>query len=157
MLLKTFLKKPFYIWSINNKNIPIVIRKIDTLNIKKKYDFYIYETIDLNRKSYFIPVGVFVSAVIIIFLFFKKRGKKQIILSDESVWIDRFLKSSNRNDFEFLYKNRNEWAEKFKDMELERDEFFNILNKHQYRSYWTEDMKLEVSNSFSKVVDKIKL
>ena len=42
-------------------------------------------------------------------------------------------------------------------MESERDEFFNILNKHQYRSYWTEDMKLEVSNSFSKVVDKIKL
>ena len=73
VLLKTFLKKPFYIWSINNKNIPIVIRKISTLNIKKKYDFYIYETIDLDRKSYIISVGVFVSVIIIIFLFLRKK------------------------------------------------------------------------------------
>tara|TARA_B100000029_G_C17586602_1_gene961317 strand:- start:1840 stop:2457 length:618 start_codon:yes stop_codon:yes gene_type:complete len=156
VVLKPFLKEPFYIWSVGNKNIPIEIRKISTLKIKNKYDFYLYENLELRSDKNIFFIISFIAFIFLFYLYFKNKNKRPSLNKENSIWLSEIEKASTRNDFELLYKNRKEWIDHFKNAAFERDEFFIILNKYQYRSYWTEEIKLEVFNCFSKFVEKLK-
>lgn len=156
VVLKPFLKEPFYIWTTENKNIPIDIRKISTLKIKNKYDFYLYENLEMNSDKNILLMISFFSIIFLVYLYLRNKIKKPFINKENSHWLSKIEKASTRSDFELLYKNRKEWSDQSKIATFERDEFFNILNKYQYRSSWTEEIKLEVQNCFSKFVEKLK-
>tara|TARA_B100000029_G_scaffold232910_1_gene230273 strand:- start:4167 stop:4889 length:723 start_codon:yes stop_codon:yes gene_type:complete len=156
VVLKPFIKDPFYIWAIESKNIPIEIRKISTLKIKNKYDFYIYENLELRPDNNIFLIISFLFVIMLVYLYLKNRKKKPLVSEENRVWLNKIENASTRNDFELLYKNRKEWCDQFKISKFELDEFFKIINKYQYRSYWTEEIRLEVLNCFSKFVEKVK-
>jgi hypothetical protein len=73
-------------------------------------------------------------------------GKEKKIL----FWKEMITEASKRSDFEMIYKKRKEWMSLLNLSNTKIDEFFETLNRHQYKREWTEADFLEVQESYLK-------
>ena len=163
VILKPFMKNPFYIWSVGKKNIPIEIRNFIASPLNKKTDEFYFGDLKLiqdSRKELKSIVSIVIGVFIIILFSMRKRLLNIFRMGarDEksAYWAKKFIDASDRFDYEKIYKDRSEWGGVFENIEKEKRDFFNVLNECQYQPYWTENIRLNVSESFSKIIKKIR-
>jgi hypothetical protein len=163
VILRSFIKSPFYIWSVGKRNIPIEIRGFVASSLNKKASGFYFGDLRLGT-NYRDELKLIVSVVIgvlITLLFFSRKVILNIfrigIRDDKNkYWMKKFIDASDRFDYESIYKGRKEWGNIFEDIEKEKRDFFNVLNECQYQSHWTEDIRLNVYESFLKIIKKIR-
>ncbi len=63
-------------------------------------------------------------------------------------WKEKITNAQEREDYEFLYRKRKEWSTVLGIPKSQFEEFFDILNKYQYKKNWAESELLEVQKSY---------
>ena len=114
----------------------------------------------MNQKVDYLNIGLIIASgllVLVVLIFaLKRKTIKNLInnLRSDPVAIAKkkydalFIKANKREDFEEIYASKDEW---FKLVEVKAPaymEFFEVMNLHQYKRFWsTEDLR-EVQSSF---------
>ena len=63
-------------------------------------------------------------------------------------WKGIITEASNRSDFEMIYKTRKEWMSLLNLSNPKIDDFFEVLNRHQYKKDWNDGDFSEVLESY---------
>ena len=63
-------------------------------------------------------------------------------------WKEIITGASNRSDFEMIYKKRKEWMSLLNLSNPKIDDFFEVLNRHQYKKDWNDGDFSEVLESY---------
>jgi hypothetical protein len=138
-----------------NQLIPIdpISFKIERLE-KKTKDYYILDQSLFKSHLLVILIVIFVG-VITIFLGIKRRAilkfikerKLDPIQVKRNSFNELFAKATTREDFEHLYLVRKEWLSLVEIVPAYQD-FFNVMNQHQYKKNWSNEDLIEVQSSF---------
>ena len=63
-------------------------------------------------------------------------------------WKEMINGASKRSDFEMIYKKRKEWMSLLNLSNPKIDDFFEVLNRHQYKKDWNDSDFSEVLESY---------
>ena len=100
---------------------------------------------------YFISLIFVLVFVLLGFLVVNIRNKKKILLivrNKKLNWSSLFNDASSREDFEFIYGERNMWIPLLEDSNKLFELFFEVLNKHQYKENLDDSDLKQISESF---------
>jgi len=160
VVLKNFVKQPFYIWSYKALNIPIeivdlktVANTVKTQGVLVEESGYKYEFSDNLIKG----IVSFITLVLVglgVFFFSRFKKKKQIaekVRKQNEKWHIKFREANDREDFEYIYVNRALWLKLLVVQAPPITQFFEVLNQHQYKKEWSVDDKVEISNCFDEI------
>lgn len=134
--------------NIHVKYHEVLFRPLD----EKNNDFYVLNQSD--GSGIYISIIVVVVGLLVLALFYYNRDKllsffkKKKVESKEEFYKNKFLKASSRQDFEWIYANKEEWTKLIETITPAHLEFFNVLNLHQYKRSWSREEEKEVVESF---------
>ena len=141
--------------SYHNLNFVVSSERYNVIKLKdKKSNFEILEqSVQKKNKVWLYSSVLFILAIVLV-LFHKKILSK---LSDirniekskkKKKYDDIFTKAIVREDFEMIYLKRSEWLGLLIEVTPSHENFFNILNSHQFKKSWDNDELDEVRISF---------
>ncbi|MGZ3809984.1 MAG: hypothetical protein ACXVCE_18010, partial [Bacteriovorax sp.] len=122
---------------------------------QKAQDYFIMD--QLTYQSMFAKILCIAVALAFLALVFLKRKavwgfltkyKNDPIASANKKFKGMFQRASSRSDFEEIYATRNEWLKHINEQAPAYNEFFKIMNQHQYKKDWGAPELNEVKESF---------
>lgn len=107
---------------------------------------FIFSDIEIKKFSKFtnkaaISLTAFLIAIIA-FIFVTRKRKQRARASETErelkliFWREKFDAAEKREDFEFLYKNKDEWIEVGPGKTAQVQNFLDELNRHQFKRKW---------------------
>ncbi len=108
-------------------------------------------------KKYLKWIIIFAVLVVICLWGYQKKNTIKLMFLKKSIESEYdsvrelFLRASTRIEYEEIYKKRNLWMNKLKEITPAHTEFINIINEHQYKKEWSFFEKNEVEEAFSKI------
>ena len=66
-------------------------------------------------------------------------------------WDQQFQKPMERIQLEYIYTNRNIWLELIGKKTMAINDFFRVLEEHQYKKLWTDEELEEIKTSFDPI------
>lgn len=136
--------------------IPVEPPRIKVVPLgKKAEDFFVLEQ-SLSYSHFKKILFLSLLGLIILMALIKRkkiihliRGYKKDPRAEAIKYFDnKFLKASNRAEFEEIYAKRNEWMPLLKIQTSAYKEFFSVINQHQYKPVWTNGELKEVQSVF---------
>lgn len=113
-------------------------------------------------EKYWLWLTIFLILTIIGLLLWKIRKNKislrYLMLGKEkkiAFWREKIIQASKRSDFEMIYQKRKEWMPLIAENDSKTGNFFEVLNKHQYKKDWNEVEYKEVEESYLRFKDGI--
>lgn len=138
------------------QEIPV---KYQSLNIKltenKTKDFYVLDQgVDLKFKPWLtiLLAIMFLSGVV---FFFRKKllGVFEQKKTDDprKAFKNLFISAKNREDFEKIYSEKENWLPLLTIKTQAHADFFNTINQYQYKMNWSHAEQIEVETSFDQI------
>jgi hypothetical protein len=159
-LVKAVELKPFYIWNLVDRNIPVDVPTIkvnDVALVQKNFSLLKTPSISFKSKYQILyGVGALALACLLAFVFWRlnRNGK-----NTESFSYKRLLsQASKRKDLEELYFSRHKIYEKLKDETQKKklEDFFNSYRLIQFSPEWSsQDISqlVERANTLARELD----
>lgn len=91
------------------------------------------------------------------FRFYKKNKRKETLLRRKKLILRQIKKSQKRQDYEKMYSTRKEWKTLLKYDDKKYNHFIHVMEEHQYKKDWDQDIYNEVAGSVEKLVRSIRL
>jgi uncharacterized membrane protein len=125
---------------------------------KASADYYV-----MNQEIAYSNLMAIIIAILIIMLmvlaYYKRISVRQFYkkLRNDSNSIlakrlkDKFANASKREDYEEIYAIRQEWQHLIETPSDSYNNFFKIIEMHQYKKMWSAEELLEVKNSFEPI------
>lgn len=157
--------QPFYIWSHGGENLPVRIERIsiksnkpnaqeDTPNfivVPQAYD----RALKINWAYVALVCLVIIVIIYFVMTYFKKlclkRKNKNDRVEKINYWNSLFLSCEDRDQYEYIYRFRDQWCGLIGGITPDIQDFFNTLEKYQYKKNWNEYELFEVNSSFEKI------
>jgi len=154
---KKIASEQLQIWTIDKENIPIEINSIEIVgDIKPTEDAIVVDIEKNDNRSWFAPVVSILGILLLLLIFY---GRKKVIarrlerekLKKLNSWKKTFNSAKRRKDYENIYNKRLEW-EKYitSDKSLVKN-FYQTINKHQYKKTWESFESNDTKESFDKI------
>lgn len=153
--VKNSKSSDLYFIKYNDINIPVRINQLNLEELGEKQEkFYIAD--QGVEKKYWIKVIliVFISIVLVLIIFRKKIQQwynvktQKNILQKKKYYDELFRVANERKDFEEIYLKRSQWIPLLSQQLQAHEDFFNVLNNHQFKKEWQNEEYLEVRTSF---------
>lgn len=145
-------------YDLKYKNETVAIEapalKIAPLETKAQDFFVLDQSLNLSHYQMYIFAGILL--VLFIIALVKRnqlikwvRGLKKDPKAEAiRLFKDKFQKASSREDFEEIYARKEEWLPLLSARTSAYDEFFNVMNQHQYKPSWGSEELKDVKNIF---------
>ncbi|MCB9094620.1 MAG: hypothetical protein H6621_06075 [Halobacteriovoraceae bacterium] len=85
--------------------------------------------------------------------YLKEKKKKREEAQKRNQWQLFFKKAYKREDFEEIYKKRQEWEQWAS--HSKSNQFFRVLDNYQYKKNWSQEEMAEVTRNFNSLRDEI--
>ena len=126
---------------------------INQLDSKANEFLIVDQDIDRNFKIYLIIIFILALGVLLFLkrdkiLNFRKKVEK---VDEKDVFATMFSQARNREDFESIYIQKEKWMKLLLEITPAHYEFFKVLNEHQYKKEWNQNVKKEVEESFEQI------
>lgn len=125
---------------------------------KKSDDFIILDqSLSLSYYQVYFILGLIIASLIIALIKREKILKwvKGLKSDPRSLAIkhfrEKFQKASTREDFEEIYARKNEWLPLLEERPSVYNEFFSVMNQHQYKPSWGSEELREVKDIFDMI------
>ena len=149
-----------HVWEFNGKKINLQLHNLTvakSFNNSTEYILYNQKG-NLDVKNHIYLVIIIIILIPTIYLIYKKiianKEEKRKILKRKMIyqkWKEIFLKAKNRDDYEHIYKNKNEWIQFLQNNQILVKSFINSINSCQYKKQWDSDELNNVESSFNKI------
>jgi len=128
----------------------VLINQLET----KINQFYIEEQ-DIDH-NYLNLVLIFGAIVLLVIMYVKRERLKLLIkkpekTDDKLIYSQMFKQAKNREDYEAIYLQKDRWMKLLVEVTPAHHDFFKILNEHQYKKDWNQNIKKEVEESFEQI------
>lgn len=153
--VKNSKNSELYFIKYNDLNIPVRINQLNLEELGEKQESYFIA--DQNvEKDYWLKIAIIsLLLVILILVIFRKKIRQwydiktqKDILQKKKYFDELFRVANDRKDFEEIYLKRNKWIPLLSQELQAHQEFFNVLNNHQFKKEWLNEEYLEVRTSF---------
>lgn len=129
-------------------------RKIDALKTKEK-DFHI-ESQSVFKRNIWKILAVVSVILVICLVVFRKKIKNMFSRKSKPVYTaeyfdELFRAASTRADFENIYALKNVWLPLLKVQTSSHNDFFKIMNQHQYKKTWGVDETTDTKSAFENI------
>ncbi len=164
-----FDHKSFQFVKINGKSFSLNVKKIrySELNAVGDVEEFISLPMKYSLKAesskfvYFIIFGFCISMLGIAYiLIFRKKTRKLCKDNDKNNTIDLNEKWNNyfavvmsRKDYERIYREQDEWIGLVGGQTPPIQDFISIIDRHQYKKNWDNQIKNEISTYFDEIKD----
>ena len=131
--------------------------KIIPLENKAGDYFIVDQALNLSRQQFYL-----IGAIVLLLLLISFAKRKKFIALLERFRLDpraqlirfydnKFQRVTTRKDFEEIYAKKEEWLPLLKERTVAYDEFFNVMNRHQYKPTWGNEELREVKSIFDNI------
>ena len=153
--VKSSKNSDMYFIKYNDINIPVRIKQLNLEELTNKQEnFYIAD--QSVEKGYWAKVILILFLLMILVLIvFRKKIKQwyeikiqKDVLQKKKYYDELFRLSNDRKDFEEIYQKRSKWMPLLSQQLQAHQDFFNVLNNHQFKKEWLNEEYLEVRTSF---------
>ena len=162
VLLNVFEKREFYIWTFKEMNIPVEIRLDDIKEHGNKNPRLNFFETAREETSFWRPRNVIILLLGALGVFLvlmrwltQRRKKQEEILKkrlERKEWKEKFTKAKSREDYEKIYSSRELWlGQAGGEGNSNVLNFFEILNKHQYKKELDADDLNELTIVFDQI------
>jgi hypothetical protein len=125
---------------------------------KDPEDYYVLDQGTMYSNLGKIIIGL-ISIMVLLVLFFKRKVIQKFIskfkndpIADAKKKLDQqFSEALKREDYEKIYAQRNVWLSYIKELTPGYNNFFKIMEEHQYKNTWKMEELEEVRNSFGAI------
>jgi len=162
---RPFSQKDFYLLEINNRRIPISLENVpvvknDGLEPSKELVFIKDPWPSKWAKRFWIMaislVLIFLGLVIYKIIMRKRakeahKARQLLMLEEKMKWRERFLSAKAREDFEFIYKKKDDWKDYTAHQGASLDSFLGCVDRIQYKRDWSDEDLFEVSQLFDEI------
>ena len=120
----------------------------------KKESFDILEQSIYSKKRYWVYLISSLITILAIVFFHKKILKKLNDLRQleknkkKKFYLELFSKAETREDFEAIYQKKAEWMKLLSEVTPSHENFFKVMNMHQFKKNWERGELEEVKISF---------
>lgn len=136
----------------NGQSVVVNLPQVQVQEIKKEKDFIVLDQGAFNSPFIFILISAGVLALILLAVWQRKRIVGLFSKDPKAMMIKKFdrlfQEAQLRSDFEKVYALKKEWLPLLKIKGLAHEEFFKIMEEHQYKKEWGEKEISEVRKSF---------
>lgn len=154
-IVKSAKLQPIFAFKYNENVIELSSGKISIAELKdQSKDFYILDQ-SLNKSLLWMIVGGFLAFLVVAAIIKRKQLKEFILgLKPDSVkklkkkYDELFRRADKREDFESIYKDKDQWMPLLSERAPAHFEFLNTLNQHQFKKEWSNADYEEVRSSF---------
>ena len=158
ILTKFFDNRNFVIWDYKGLNIPVTIKGITPVPLKGRNQNFILlsqdylEKKEINWLPYILVLILFLGiAGFYLPKYLKKKKEKKYLDEKIQKWKASFKNAQSRDQLEGVYASREDWIILLPMKTPEILDFFETINKHQYKKEWTDEDEREVVNSFDSI------
>lgn len=154
-IIKSTKVEPIYVFKYNQAIIELRSGDVKVTPLgDKSQEFYILDQSLDSSRLWMILTG---AGIILMILGFVKRQKiKELLINlrpdqakkDRKKYDELFRVASKREDFEKLYKEKNQWLALLTDKAPAHLEFLKTLNQYQFKKDWNNEELNEVRASF---------
>lgn len=123
---------------------------------QKTNDFFILNQSTISN-NFWLVVGIISLGLVLIIIPFRKKilgflkGKTQKPEYNPAYFNQLFTSAGSREDFERIYSLKNYWLPLLKVQTPAHNDFFKVLNQHQYKKHWGADEINETKTSFEMI------
>jgi len=154
-IVKSAKVQPSFAFKYNESLIELNSGTLAIAELKNKIqDFYVLDQ-SLNKSIVWMIVAGILIALIILAVIKRKAIKNYLIgLKPDSVkkarkrYDEIFRKAARREDFEAIYRNKEEWMALLVERAPAHFEFLKTLNQHQFKKDWGSIEIEDVKSSF---------
>lgn len=163
VLAKKFEQRDFVIWPLGARNIPVSFKLSpiqDTKLVAQKFTLFpgVLEDSLGNKKILFLVALVILLAGYYITKKLLKNNRKNH-RSKETIAYEQFVKASNHDDFEMVFKNRRDILVKLavdRDVENAFNELILKIEQRQYSPMWESESIEELVELKDKIIEETK-
>lgn len=158
ILTKFFNPQNILIWSFRGLNIPVKVMGLNPIPLQGRAQEFVVlnqeysEAVESNWKTWLMMLACL---GVIVGFFLRKRFLRLRKIADfekrKTEWANKFSQAESRSDYELLYSQRTEWESYIPVKTPEMLEFYNIINEHQYKKDWSDEIRREVSDTFDEI------
>ena len=145
----------FLVWNYQGQRLPLTVRKfVVHKHVAAPQDFMILDQ-KLEQPfpwqySWWL-VGVLVFAALLLWRHKKYSRGPKTEKQMRQYWRDLFLQVSQRSEYEKIGSERGQWLRLLPVQTPGVLNFLKVLEEHQYRREWNDEIYLEVKNSFDEI------
>jgi hypothetical protein len=157
-IVKSAKTQPVHSFKYNNSQIDLKPGSLAIEELKEESkDFYIADQTLSASKIWLILLGSFLILVLIAVI--KRNAIKSYFLNlklnsakkSKKQFNDLFMSANKREDFEFIYKEKNKWLNLLEEKTPAHMEFLKILNQHQFKKDWGPDEYTDLRAAFDAI------
>ncbi len=155
-LVKNEKKQTLNAINYKGQSIQLMAPPIKIMPLEKRSDDYFILDQSVSYSNIQKILMAIIAGTLIVLGFWKRGNIKQFLKKfrhDPTAiaikrFNEKFLKASTREDFEEIYSLRNDWFKLVKIQASAYQEFFKVMNQHQYKKNWGTEELSEVQSSF---------
>lgn len=134
--------------------VPAPTLKIAPLEKKAEDYFILDQSLSLSHYQIYLIGGLVLILLLVAFIKRKKliawasglkKDPKAMAIKH---YREKFSLAVTRQDFEDIYARKNDWLPLLQERSLAYEEFFKVMNQHQYKPQWGSEELTEVKNRF---------
>ena len=157
-VVKSAKPQTFYVIKYNETPIEMRIEGLKIEELKDKGQNYIILDQSVNS-SYLIVVVAVIFGLIFIGAIIKRKRLKTFFLglkpdsrkTAKKRYDELFRSASKREDFELIYKEKDQWLKLLVTQAPAHNEFFKVINQYQFKKDWSNEDNTIVLSAFDTI------